>query len=146
MDAFARLFMEVSRRLRALGLCANSGMIAGLVTGGILSIVHYAHAAHGHPFTAPTPRELLYIALMLAGLCWLCLMFALVVLGRLQFRSVALPALFTTAVVVGLTVWLTESLSLWRWSWLLGLVVGLMVGFALCLASRLFFGVRSHGV
>ncbi len=146
MHALAMLVRAVSGRLRVLGLCANSGMIVGLIAGGILSIVYYAHEVLSHPFTAPTPGELLFIALMLAGLCWLFLMFALVVLGRLQFRSVALPALFTTAVVVGLTVWLAESLSLQTWSWLLGLVVGLLVGFALCLASRLFLGVPSHGV
>jgi hypothetical protein len=146
MQALVLAFTAVSRRLAMLGLCANSGMIAGLVSGGVLSIVDYAHHVYAHPFTAPTPRELLFIALMLAGLCWLCLIFALVVLGRLQLGSVALPALFTTALVVGLTVWLTRSLSLWAWSWLLGLVVGLLVGFALCLASRLFPGVRSHGV
>ena len=131
-------FTTVSRRLAALGLCTNSGMIAGLVTGVILSILHYSHALFGHPFAAPTARDLLIIALLLLALCWLCLMFALVVLGRLQFRSVALPALFTAAVVVGLTVWLTDRLSLWRWSWLLGLIIGLLVGFALCQAGRLF--------
>jgi hypothetical protein len=146
MHALALLVTAMSSRLKVLGLCANAGMIVGFVTGGILSIVHYAHEAYSHPFTAPTPEELLLIALMLAGLCWLCLIFALVALGRLQFGSVALPALFTTALVVALTVWLTESLSLQAWAWLLGLVVGLLVGFALCLASRLFPGVRSHGV
>jgi hypothetical protein len=146
MQAFALAFTAVSRRFGQLGLCANSGMIAGFVTGLILSIVSYAHLVLSHPFAPPRPGELALIALMLAALGWLCLIFALVLLGRLQFRSVALPALFTTALVVALTVWLTASLSAWAWSWLLGLVVGLVVGFALCLASRFFPGVRSHGV
>jgi hypothetical protein len=139
-------FTTLSRRLAALGLCTNSGMIAGLITGGILSILHHAHALFGDPIGAVTARDLLIIALMLLSLCWLCLMFALVILGRLQFRSVALPALFTAAVVVGLTVWLTERLSLWAWSWLVGLIIGFLVGFALCQAGRLSTGVRSHGV
>jgi hypothetical protein len=43
MHALALLVTAVSSRLRVLGLCANSGMIVGFVTGGILSIVHYAH-------------------------------------------------------------------------------------------------------
>jgi hypothetical protein len=138
MHALALAFTAVSRRLRLLGLCANAGMIAGFVAGLILSIVHYAHQVHGQPSTTPTSGDLVLIVLMLAGLCWLCLMFALVVLGRLQFRSVALPALFTAALVVALTVWLTQSLSLWAWALLLGLVIGLVVGFALCLAGRFF--------
>ena len=147
MHALAMAVKAVSERLRLLGLCANSGMIAGFITGGILSIVHYAHAREmtGHTFTV-TPGDLLFIALMLTAFCWLFLMFALVVLGRLQFGSVALPALFTTALVVGLTVFLADWLSAEAWSWLLGLAVGLMVGLALCLASRFFTGEPSHGV
>lgn len=146
MHALVLLMTGLSRRLRVLGLCANSGMIVGLTTGGILSIVKYANDVHSHPLSAPTPEDLVYIVLMLTALCWLFLMFALVAMCRLQFVSVALPALFTTAVVVGLTVWLTERLSLHAWAWLLGLIVGLVVGLSLCLASRLFIGVRSHGV
>jgi hypothetical protein len=141
MTSIRRAIARASRPLQTLGLCVLAGLIAGILAGVILSLLDL-----GHGGITPTHTESLLLALMLTVFCWLWLLFAFVLMARMPFLSVAYKALATTALVVALTIALSELVGSYRWAWLMGAFAGLLVGYLLCRLSRLFAGDTSNAM
>ena len=67
-------------------------------------------------------------------------LFAFVCLARYRLSAVAVPTFINSLLVCFLTVHLAQLLSLYPLAWLLGLVVGLLVGMFLCAFYKRFGG------
>src|SRR5262245_58214711 len=127
-----KLLNALSRELARLGVCGNSGVIVGALVGGLLTLLQLEH---DEPMSA-ADRVLITAALAVFG--WLALMFIFVAFVRYRPAPIALPAMTNAALVTFATSYGLDWLDLSDWAWLLGMVIGAMVGLALCsLSSRL---------
>jgi hypothetical protein len=102
----ANLINPIARLLRRLGACGNAGLIVGMLTGGLLAILHFLDGP-----LAPSPAETIRLWLVTALFGWLVLIGIFVALARWAFSSVALPALVNAALVTGLTVLICRALG-----------------------------------
>ncbi len=132
MRWFTNLVAAIARRLRPLGVCANAGLIVGILTGGALSLIDFLEG----PLALSLAEALRFWAIT-ALFGWLTLLFIFVALVRWTLSSVALPALLNAVLVSGLTVFLCRALALYGWAWLVGILVGIAIGLLLCRLSRL---------
>jgi len=122
-----RLLARLSRALARLGVCANAGLLVGMMTGGLLFLMNFLEG-----LLALSLVEALQFWALAAALGWLVLLFVLVALARWTFASVAAPALVNSLLVSGLTIFLCRAFALYAWAWWLGIMVGLLGGFVLC--------------
>lgn len=124
----ARLLKATGKRLGHLGECGLAGLIVGVVVGMMLTLLYWLDGATG----AFTNQELLYIALILTILGWAVMMFVLVVLVRASFASVRLPAFINALLVTFLTTFVCARAGVLEWAWLIGMLIGALVGYLLC--------------
>lgn len=127
MLGLARIFLPLASLGRAVGACAMVGVMVGLISGGSLSLLDYVENG-----IAPTPRELFYLALILAGFSWVIMLFILSILSRLKLSDVWAPALWNAVLVTFATAYLAEQLGQFGLAWVLGVIVGLFFGYVLC--------------
>lgn len=122
-----------SAHLKHIGLCGNTGFIAGTFAGIILSILNMQYEG---ALTLTTP-EFFKITIELILFCWIVVVFVFVFFGKLKFSQVVIPALFNVIVVVFLTAWISWKLNIFPWAWLIGMIIGLLIGYLLCRFSKL---------
>lgn len=132
MGGFGGLIDRLAQLLARLGICANGGIIVGMLTGGTVALAELIHGP-----LSPTTAELLRIWAVTALAGWIVLLFVLVALARWTFGSVALPALVNAVLVSGLTLFLCRALGLFAFGFWIGIVAGLLVGLLLCGLYRL---------
>lgn len=111
-------------------------MIVGAVIGMILTILYWMQAG----VLSLTTAELWYVALILALFGWIVLMFVLVALVRSTFRSVMIPALVNALLVAVLTTFVSYRAGAMEWAWLIGILIGAVVGYVLCTLYRQLTG------
>ena len=123
----------VNSYTRKLGICGNTGLIVGLVSGLLLSFLNIKLNLTLHL----TNDEVFKVALMLGLFCWLLILFLLVVFIRLRLGEILVPSLFNSLLVGFLTVFLVNKFSLYYIAGLIGMLIGIIVGFLLCQISKL---------
>lgn len=125
---FAYFFEPAARWLRRLGVCGNAGVIVGTLAGLLLFALDFIHGGG----LALSVSEAVRIALLLAAAGWLVLLFVFTAFGRASLASVAVPAAVNSLLVCTLTVLLTRALGLYPVAVLVGIVIGMAIGAALC--------------
>jgi hypothetical protein len=131
MRLIARLVAWLSRYLRRIGVCGNAGVIVGLLAGGAIALLDLLK----HPLVLSNP-EAVRTWVILALLGWLVLIVVFVGFVRWSLASVVVPTLVNAVLVSGITLYLSRALGLFPWAWLLGLVVGMVLGLLLCRLYR----------
>ncbi|MEA3041267.1 MAG: hypothetical protein QOC65_756 [Sphingomonadales bacterium] len=135
MRRLAAFLNRPGRGLQRLGVCANAGLLVGMVAGGLLALLHLLHGLHemdaGDAFRV-------WLLLALSG--WLTLLFVFVVLARWRLAAVAGAALVNSALVTAVTVYVCWLLDLYADVILIGIVAGMTVGLLLCRLSSLLPG------
>jgi hypothetical protein len=136
MTWLASLLSSLARLLGRLGECGIAGVIAGAVSGMLLTILD---GMHGGALVLTNP-ELLYLSLVLAATSWIVLVFVLVVLVRAALASVRIPAFFNALLVALLTTFICYHAGVLPWAWLIGMAIGAFAGFMLCTLYRRLAG------
>jgi hypothetical protein len=127
----SKLFTPLARLLKRFGACGVSGLIVGMLTGGLLAILDLIEGP-----LAPSVPEVLRLWLVCAVSGWLLLLALFVLLARWTLASVAGPALVNAGLASGLTILVCRALDAWGLGWWIGLLVGLLVGRLLCLLNN----------
>lgn len=136
------LFIQwFSNIFKKLGICATVGFIAGIITGMALLL---DYSVTGAVITL-TYNETWQVALLLAAFCFLVLLFVLFVLCRYTVSSVFLPTLINCLLTCFFTVYLVNKFAAWEWAVFIGMVVGLIIGYLLCILCR-YLGGRYYGM
>jgi hypothetical protein len=107
-------------------------LIVGSVIGAILTLLDWVHEGK----LELTGGEILAIIGLLTAFGWLVLLFIFVGALRMPFTAVALPALVNALLVVVCTVLIAYVLDAFGLAWLIGPLVGLLIGILLCYLSR----------
>lgn len=136
MRWLAGMVAWLARWLGRLGECGVAGVIVGAVAGMLLTLLYWMH---GGALTLTT-TELWYAALVLAAFGWIVLIFVLVALVRSTFTSVAIPSLVNALLVAVLTTFISYRAGALEWAWLIGMLVGALVGYLLCTLYRQLTG------
>jgi hypothetical protein len=127
MKLIATLLAWFSTFLRRIGVCGNAGVIVGLLTGGALWFLDFLH----EPLVLSDPDALrMWGILALFG--WVALLFVFLALVRWPFSSIVIPTLVNAVLVSGITLYGSRALGLFAIAWLLGLLIGALLGFLLC--------------
>ena len=121
-----------SSHLKHLGLCGNTGFIAGCFAGIILTILNMQYEGA----LALSVEEFYKVCAMLILFCWVVIIFLLVFLAKFKFSHVAIPAFVNVFVVVFITVFLSWKWDVFEWAWLIGMLIGIIIGYLLCRFSR----------
>ena len=124
-----------------LGVCALNGALVGALAGFLCGALLEEHAAH-----VPTTAELLQIVALLTITCWLVVLLIVGLWLHYGASAIAWPLLLNAFVTVLLTVWLNNIIRIPEIAGLIGLLVGILVGFVLCrFCGRLPNGKAPHG-
>jgi hypothetical protein len=110
-----------------LGPCGNVGFVIGLVAGGLLTVLSLLH-----PHMRPSQAEVFWIIVILSVFCWLLLTFISIVFLRLRLRSVVAGMLARSILICTLTVLIAHLLGAYGFGIVIGILVGLSIGVALC--------------
>ncbi len=125
------------------GICATVGFLAGAISGVILLLVF---SVHGTVITL-TYGDTWRVALLLAAFCFIALLWILYVLCRLTLASIFLSTLINCILTCFFTVYLVNKLAAWKWAVFIGMLVGLFIGYLLCLLCRyLGLGGKDNGL
>jgi hypothetical protein len=117
--------------LGRLGVCGQAGVAVGVITGFVLTLLDLINGPLGSDF-----GELAAMWLMLAVFGWLLIVFLFTVFARWSAASVAAPALVNSVLVTGLTVLVCRVAGVFSLAWLVGALVGVLVGYLLCSLYR----------
>ena len=124
-----------------LGVCALNGALVGALAGFLYGAVLEEHATH-----IPTTAELLQMVALLTITCWLVVLLIVGLWLHYGASAIALPLLLNAFVTVLLTVWINNQILIPEIAGLIGLLVGILVGFVLCrFCGRLPKGNSTHG-
>lgn len=124
-----------------LGVCALNGALVGALAGFLYGAVLQEHATH-----MPTTAELLQMVALLTITCWLVVLLIVGLWLHYGASAIAWPLLLNAFVTVLLTVWINNLVRLPDIAGLIGLLVGILVGFVLCrFCGRLPNGKSTHG-
>jgi hypothetical protein len=134
MSTLAKLFLLLRFITSKLSICANTGFMAGAIAGFFLGLEDAVSAN----FPLATFQDVLIDSLLLTAMAWIAVLFVLCVTARLSFSSVALPSLINCFLTCLLTTWICNKFSLFRWAWLVGMLVGIFVGTLLCRLNQIF--------
>jgi F0F1-type ATP synthase assembly protein I len=124
----------LSSYLKHIGLCGNTGLIAGTLAGITLTILNIQYEGT----LSFSPQQFFQVTVALILFCWIVILFLFVVMARLKLSQVAIPALFNVIIVVFLTTYWSWKWNVFPWSWLLGMLIGMLIGYLLCRFSKLF--------
>jgi fructose-specific phosphotransferase system IIC component len=138
MNAILKFFTFLSVFARRIGVCGKVGIIAGLLAGLLLTLLNDETG----PILIDDPRAF-YISLILTAIAWIVVIFILVFLVRLTFRSVALPSLFNCFLTCLATVFITKWLNAYPIAWIIGIIVGFLIGSILCRLNNFFRDVKN---
>lgn len=138
MQTLARIFGVLKFITDRLSLCANTGFMAGALGGVFLDLENSVSGG----IQLGSLQEVLIASLMLTGIAWLFVLFVLLVIGRLTFSSIAIPSLVNCFLTCVITTWICNKLSIFPWAWVVGAIVGILVGTSLCRLNQLFSSVK----
>jgi hypothetical protein len=131
MRLIARLVAWLSQYLRRIGVCGNAGVIVGLLAGGAIALLDFLE----NPLVLANPAALrVWVILALFG--WLVLLIVFRAFVRWPLATIVVPTLVNAVLVSGLTLYVSRALGLFPWAWLLGFVIGLLLGLLLCRLYR----------
>ncbi len=133
MNAIAKFLTSLSSITRRTGVCANVGLIAGALAGVLVSLLDLLHSD-----LVLSNQNAIYLSLILGAFTWTALIFILSVLVRYTFKSIAFPALVNCMFTCFLLVFICKWIGVYTFAWLIGIVVGLIVGQLLCLLNFWF--------
>ncbi len=133
MKAIVAIFTYFNILTKRIGICGNTGLIAGATTGTFLTFLDIVRT--GLFFS---DQEVLYASLLFTAFTWIVIVLMLCLLVRLTFSSVALGIFINCLITCFLTVYISNALTLFYLAWMLGIVVGVLVGVVLCRINRLF--------
>lgn len=133
MKAIFRIFSSLNFLTKQIGVCGNVGLIAGAVSGFILTILDLMYGG-----LVLTNREAVYVFLLFGMFVWLIILFILCMLIRFTFRSVALPSFLNCFITCFAVVFFIKQLRAYTAAWLIGIVAGIFIGMLLCRISTLF--------
>jgi hypothetical protein len=136
MATITRPFLVLADLMRRAGACGNAGLIAGSVVGAILTLLEWVTEEK----LDPSVGELVAIIAMLTGFAWLVLLFVFISTLRMPFTAVVLPTLVNALLVVVVTVLVAYALDAFGVAWLLGPLIGLLIGILLCFLARAWRG------
>jgi hypothetical protein len=132
MSAFSRNINNLSKYTEKLGICGNTGLINGTITGSILTYLNSVN-----PISVIDRNEYFIISTIITIFCWLIVLFILKFFIKLRIRNILLPSLINTILVCFLTVYLVYISRLYSIAWFIGLIVGITVGYGLCRLSKI---------
>ena len=133
-------FLNIWRR----SICAASGAMAGGIAGLLFGLAQLGRAK----FVIPTPAAF-ETGILLGFVGWVAILIVVGLWLHYGMRAIAIPALFTSLITAVLTVFIAIALWLSILDVWIGLLVGTLVGAALCrlCGTRLAMaGGESHGV
>ena len=129
-------FLFLKPLLNRIGVCGIAGVIAGSFAGLMLTLLDLLY----EQALSLTQVERLPVSLLLTLAAWLVALFAFVCLAHYRLAAIAIPTFLIALLVCFLPVHLTHVLGLYGLAWLVGLVVGLLVGMLLCAFYKRFGG------
>jgi len=144
MIVLIRALIAITRPVsKRLSPCALNGMLVGVVVGHIFAVLWFVGTG-----TASVPLMYplwLYIALVLAMFCWVCLMVVLCWFLKYEFWPLA-AAVFVNALLTSiLTVYLCNLSGVSSIFFLIGILVGYGVGGLLCRLCDIFISLAKEG-
>ncbi len=123
----------LSALLARLGVCGNAGVIVGIVSGFIITILDVTSES-----LVFSKIEAVQLWLMLTVFGWGALLLIFKLVLRWPVRRVAMPALVNSLLVTGLVVLIVWQFELYSLAILIGLLAGAIIGLLLCLFHRYF--------
>lgn len=133
MKPFTKLISLLYPYTQRLGVCGNTGLIAGVITGLILGILNLRIG----PGLVLTNTEAWQLAGILALFSWIVIVFLLLLVLRVKLSQVIIPVLINTLLVCSLTVFTVNTFHLFPIAWLIGMLIGIIIGYLLCQLSKL---------
>ena len=108
----------------SIPLCALIGWLNGVVVGFFFGAFQLQGCC-----SAFSTAQIMWIALVLAGLAMLASLFVLCVLRKFTFGSVLLPVFLNSVIVAVVVVVALRAIGMSEWSIVVGVVVGAVIGF-----------------
>ena len=136
--ALIAITRPVSQRLSP---CALNGMVIGVVVGTIFSVLWQLDSSYV-PVISPL---WLYIALILAVFCWVCLMIALCGFLKFEFGPLVAPVFVNAVLTSVFTVYFCNLSGVPSVFFLIGLFVGYVIGRLLCRSCDKFTRLAREG-
>jgi len=133
MTEMGALFALAKALFGKLPWCSLAGGLAGILTGFIFSLFQVQN-----PTIAPTMQEILLIALVLGLIAWLFLLLAIGVWLKYGISSIALQTFVTAILTAIATVYFSYLVNLPYLTVILGWIVGIFIGYLLCLFCRIY--------
>jgi acid phosphatase family membrane protein YuiD len=125
------LFAFAKALFGKLPWCSLAGGIAGIITGFIFSLFQVQN-----PTLVLTLQELLLIAVVLGLVAWLFLLLVIGVWLKYGVGAIALQTFVTALLAAIATVYLNNIIKLPYLAVILGWLVGILIGYLLCLFCR----------
>jgi hypothetical protein len=132
MKRVAKPAYALGKLTKRLGPCGNAGLIAGSLTGILLSLLGWEESGS----VSLSAEQIVAAIAMIAAFSWVVLLFILITLLRMSPPSVLAPSFVNVLAVVSLTVLSTAAVDGYDFAALIGPVVGMLVGSGLCFLSR----------
>lgn len=130
-----QIFAPMTYLGKRLGICGMIAALAGFIAGGILCLLAFMHGG-----LVLSGQEWLYLALLLTIFTWLIILFLLFAFVRVRVKPHILPTLLSVFLVVVLTIVVCAALDLFDWAWIIGPVIGMIIGGLLCRLGRRLLG------
>lgn len=137
---FAALARWLAATLRPLGPCGQSGVIVGMLVGGLLVIHDVIEDG-----IELGPGDFIAYWIALGAFGWLVLIAIFTLFVRWPLGSIVVPTFVNAALVSGLTLAVVAAGHLYPVGFFVGLLVGLLVGALLCAVGRWLKG-SDHGL
>lgn len=128
LQAIGRFFGFFAQYTQRLGVCGNAGLIVGAIAGGVLTLLDWVEEGN----LVLSNEQALYVFLLLVLFTWLVLIFIFVAFVRARISDVVFPGFFNALFVCLLTVYLCTAFDLYHLGWLVGILVGIVIGYTLC--------------
>ena len=134
LSLLARLLLVFRFITAKFSVCTNVGFMAGALCGFMLVLEHNVDRA----YHLASLHDVLIVALLLALTAWLFILLVLCVIARFAFASIALPSLISCFLTAFMTTYLCNRYSIFAWGLLVGMLVGIVIGAALCVINGFF--------
>ena len=132
------LFAFAKALFGKLPWCSLAGGVAGIITGFVFSLFQVQN-----PTIVLTIQQILQIAAILGLISWLFLLLVIGVWLKYGIPSIALQTFVTAFLTAFFTVYLSNVINLPYLTVILGWLVGILIGYLLCLFCRRYFpGLR----
>lgn len=133
MKSLINFFTSLNTFTKRIGLCGNVGLMAGAIAGMFLMMLDIRQGG-----LIMSTLEAIQVSLLLTLFTWIFILFVLVTLARLTFRSIAIPSLINCLLTCFAVVFIVRELGLYIIAWLIGLLVGTIIGMLLCRINFIF--------